>query len=181
MGFNKMNQYFGIFVVDKLKHARTLAGGSLQWSAVAGIIQLAYEEEVKAFTAPVAQPPRKRRSKPICQMTDEEWIAELEATPAYQGIDIKREIGKCQTWFKLRGIEASRVRVLNWLNKAERTVGYDGQGKSSLTPTRPAINPNVAPENWQDKARLVFGDVELPDTWGELGLQIRKEILIKST
>ena len=57
--------------------------------------------------------------------TDEAFMSELKANPAYQGIDIDREIRKMQAWLltpKGRGRKLSRQFIVNWLNKAERPL-----------------------------------------------------------
>ena len=71
----------------ELKAARAKAG-SLPWDEVANIID--------RFAA--LQPRRAPRKKSTALMTDEEWIAHLEAEPSLAGVDIRREIGKAQFW-----------------------------------------------------------------------------------
>jgi hypothetical protein len=78
-----------------------------------------------------AQPAEKKKRK--IEMADEDWICSLEADPTYRGLDVRREIGKCQAWANTRpGVLVTRRRVIAWLNKAERPIGYDGTGQSSI-------------------------------------------------
>lgn len=93
---------------------------------------------------------RKGTTEVRSDTTDAEWIDYLESLPHLQGIDIKREIGKCQLWTQTNtGKSPTRRRIVNWLSKAERPVGYQGQGQSSFAP-RPA--PSLPePKGWKEK------------------------------
>lgn len=74
-------------------------------------------------------------------MTEEQWLKMLEESPAYAGIDVRRELGKCQMWAGEAGKKVSRRRFINWLNKAEVPIGTNGAGQSSqrkLSPRGPA-------------------------------------------
>jgi len=76
---------------------------------------------------------KKERRKTISSL-DEEWLSSLGANPAYIGIDITRELGKCQAWFD--GKKAvTRQRFLNWLNRAERPI----QARETMSPTDIAL------------------------------------------
>lgn len=72
-----------------------------------------------------------------------EKLAELRVNPAYRGIDIDRELGKCRAWCAANGKVASHKRFVNWLNRAERPmapqVGINGP--------RPAI---PEPDDWRN-------------------------------
>lgn len=68
------------------------------------------------------------------QLADGEFIARLKANPAYAGIDIEREIGKCRAWLltpKGRGKQLTRQRVVNWLNGVD--VPINGHGEVTCT------------------------------------------------
>jgi len=91
--------------------------------------------------------PKTKRGK--VQLADEDWICELESDPTYSGLDVRREIGKCQAWASLRpGVQVTRRRVIAWLNKAERPIGYNGTGQSSNSP-RIKANGIPEPSGWQ--------------------------------
>ena len=82
------------------------------------------EEEKRAVSAApaTAGPPVKKSS---VKMADEEFIAELKANPAYAGIDIDKEIGKCQAWLltpKGAGKKLTRQRLVNWLNGCDKPM-----------------------------------------------------------
>ena len=86
-------------------------------------------------------------------LADEEWLQMLEAQDAYKGIDVRRELGKCQVWASTNNQKVSRKRFVNWLNKAEPTIGYNGQGKSSFNrPPAPVADNNPEPTGWKDAA-----------------------------
>ena len=71
--------------------------------------------EEKAIAATV-KPSRPRAPK----LSDDEWMNEIKINPAYAGIDIDRELGKCQAWCMTKNKPMSRPRILNWLNGAEK-------------------------------------------------------------
>lgn len=98
---------------DELKAARAKAG-TLPWEEVASIIDRCAAQK------------KTKRTLPINKMTDEEFMSYLRAEPTLAGIDIGREIGKCQFHFKAKGIVPSRMRLINWLNRADKTLARFG-------------------------------------------------------
>ncbi len=71
------------------------------------------EENKKQMAAPKSRLP---------VLTEEAWINILKTNPAYHGIDIDRERGKCQAWCETTRATFSRRRFVNWLNRAERPI-----------------------------------------------------------
>jgi hypothetical protein len=70
----------------------------------------------------------------------EEWIKTLAASPAYIGIDVKREFEKAKVWISLpqnKGRVLSQRFFVNWLNRLDRSIPVTGS-------PAPAISPNVA-------------------------------------
>lgn len=57
-------------------------------------------------------------------LTDEEYFAILKTNPAYQGIDIDKERGKCEAWCLTNSKVFSRRRFVNWLNRAEKPMNF---------------------------------------------------------
>ena len=56
--------------------------------------------------------PRQVATSTQAALSDGEWIAYLEQLPHLQGIDIKREIGKCQLWTTTnKGVPPTRKRI----------------------------------------------------------------------
>lgn len=60
-------------------------------------------------------------------MSDEDWIAYLSASPAYSGIDVSREHGKCAAWCQTNRKQLTRRRFLNWLNRCEKPMQGPGR------------------------------------------------------
>jgi uncharacterized protein YdaU (DUF1376 family) len=59
------------------------------------------------------------------QLADEEFLSELRATGAYDGIDLDAELRKMRAWLltpKGRGRKLTRQFVVNWLNKVDRPL-----------------------------------------------------------
>lgn len=53
---------------------------------------------------------------------DDEWIAVLSKSSAYQGIDVQRELGRMQEWCGVNHKQPSRRRFINWLNRCEKPM-----------------------------------------------------------
>lgn len=64
-------------------------------------------------------------SKPPKQ-TDDEWLAGLAASPAYEGIDVHREHAKLIAWCSTNSKQPTRRRFINWLNRCERPMKATG-------------------------------------------------------
>jgi hypothetical protein len=65
---------------------------------------------------------RSGKPKRAIDLVDEDFISSLKSNPAYEGIEIDRELGKMDAWLSLkrnRAKKRSQGRFLNWLNKAE--------------------------------------------------------------
>ena len=124
--------------------------------------------------------PKRPSVQMLTQAGDEAWIAYLESLPHLQGIDIKREIGKCQLWTQTNtGKGPTRRRIINWLNKAERTVLFNGQGQSSFTPQRREVTQSIPePQGWS--ARIQAHDslgVLAGRDWNSLNPYYQKQIV----
>lgn len=88
---------------------------------------------------------KKRIKKPM--ITDErEWIESLKSDPAMAGVEVDKEVAKCQFWCRNQTppVVASHRRITNWLNRADRIVGKEV--------TRAPL-PNPGPEGWLAWAR----------------------------
>lgn len=66
---------------------------------------------------------------------DDSWIVGLISLPAYQGIDVKRELGKMQVWCEANRKQATRRRFVNWLNRCERPMNG--------APEKEVYEPNI--------------------------------------
>ncbi len=122
-----------------LTQARTSNGGTLGREQWIKIVDAEFE---------AARPKPKKEPRVGKKANDESFILELEVDPTYQGIDIRRELGKCQAWAGLRGVGVSQKRFLNWLNKADAPIQMNGAGRSSFAPKSNAIGI-PEPFGWQ--------------------------------
>jgi hypothetical protein len=66
-------------------------------------------------------------------LTDEEFFEMLKTNPAYSGIDISLQKGKCEAWCITNGKLFSQRRFLNWLNRVDKPIistpeGYFANG-----------------------------------------------------
>jgi hypothetical protein len=97
-------------------------------------------------------PPRSAPvRKPMNVMSEAEFIAFLEAEPSLEGVDIRREIGKCQFWCKANGVQPTRARLVNWMKKADRQLLTNAAGQSSFAPKKP--EPVFEPAGWREWVR----------------------------
>ena len=53
---------------------------------------------------------------------DSKFLESLRKDPAYSGIDVDRELGKCRRWCEVHRKVASRRRFVSWLNRVERPI-----------------------------------------------------------
>ena len=75
----------------------------------------------------IARSSKTKRAPAFC---DDEFIKALKQNPAYEGIDIDRELGKLDAWLltpKGRGKQRTQQRFLNWLNRAERPMNLQSK------------------------------------------------------
>jgi hypothetical protein len=56
------------------------------------------------------------------KQTDAEWLAELATSPAYRGIDVRREHAKALVWASAAKKTMSRRRFINWVNRCETAM-----------------------------------------------------------
>jgi hypothetical protein len=121
------------------------------------------------------KPAKIARKAPRSEI-DEVWLAELEANPTYAGIDVKRELGKAQAWASVNGLGVSRMRFINWLNRAveKLPVAVNGQGLSSLA-RKPVEDPE--PYGWREWVRKNATDPSWAERqWNELDSTARNYI-----
>ena len=143
-----------------------------EWLAT---MQAAYESYPHAGLL-VSDKPKPKKAAP--KVVDEGWLEELEANPAYAGIDIRRELGKAQAWASVRGVGVSQRRFINWLNKAmaDRPIQYSGAGKTSFAPAQP--QGPAEPAGWRDWVRE---NAQNPDNankpWSSLDPAAQKYII----
>jgi len=80
-------------------------------------------------------------------LSDDAFLASLRKNPAYEGIDIDRELGKLDAWLltpRGRGKQKTRQRIVNWLNRADRVVGAHTNGHPLAKDETPWFGPNLS-------------------------------------
>jgi len=108
---------------------------------------------------------------------DDAWLAELEADPTFAGIDIRRELGKAQAWASVRNVGVSRMRFVNWLNKAvnDRPIAFNGAGATSFAKPAPKV---WEPLGWREWVRENAQDPTWADRpWTSLDSAAQKYII----
>lgn len=125
-------------LLDERKRTKLPVDRQAVKGLLGGIVDRLDEERTKfAEETKLAERLKKKAAAATPRKTklasDEEFLASLEANPAYTGLDIRRELGKAQAWAFVRGQGVSQRRFVNWLNKAasEAPMAVNGQGQSS--------------------------------------------------
>ena len=106
------------------------------WAPLLRLEQL-IDEQLKA------EKPRKQS-----EMSDEEWVGELEKEPIFKGLNVRQEIGKCAFWCKTNKRQPTRRTITNWLMKAEKVVDLKAQGAQHATGLKPP--PPPGPDGWEE-------------------------------
>lgn len=118
------------------------------WKKVANdFIQDAVDKAVAA-----AGGKKDRKKTPLSKMTEAEFWAYLLAEPSLAGIDIEKERGKCVFWCKGRGFQFTRIRFINWLNKADKSLSLHGRDANARAEDM-ASRSSPPPAGWQEFMR----------------------------
>jgi hypothetical protein len=126
------------------------------------------EEEIDRAHEAWHRARKPKRKKPIAD--DAAWIASLKADPAMAGVDVDKEIAKCQFWCRNQEppIKASRRRIVNWLNKADRVL--------TAPPLKRDMNAEPAGfREWYIRTRMGGADTYKP--WAQLSSDTQKYLL----
>jgi hypothetical protein len=152
-----LDPQFGFRARMRLMEERKKAGGTLPWPEVDRFLQECFDETTKAFTA-VHPAPKKKRLASSKDM-DEEWIKSLESNPLYDGIDVRKELGKATMWASVRGVGVTQRRFINWLARAmqDRPMRVTGIGQSSFQRASVLVSE---PNGWREWARINMSDPE---------------------
>ncbi len=112
-------------------------------------------------------------------LPDSEWLSSLESDPAYKGVPVSTEIAKCRVWCSTSRKPFSRRRIISWLNRVERPVGYDSQTRfaGGFAPNVELL-PLSEPDGWSE---AVKGNESLGmfagRTWAGIPEHYQKQIL----
>ena len=138
-----------------------LAENKTEWrklngEIVAGIID-------NALPPPVT--PQKIMRRPTA-----EWLDELRHDQANEGLDVDRELARCQLWCNEKRKQCTRARFLNWLLRAERVIA-PGRVAVSALPELPGwryfLKAKQAQGVWREP---------IPATWEDIELDWRKKL-----
>lgn len=77
---------------------------------------------------------RRGCATPVVQETDEEFMEKLCKSEAYKGIDVRKEYEKMRLWCGQKRLKPSRIRFVNWLNRAEKPMEISRQKQQSFLP-----------------------------------------------
>lgn len=132
---------------------------------------------------------KKVVKRAVKEAGEEAWLKELEADPAMQGIDVRRELGRCQFHFKGQGIVVSRARFKRWLLRAERdsnvSRSYDGATSKPAKPQapKPRYTLETPVPGWPMVLRnytdVPSGELEWLSNldWSQLPVGVREKII----
>ena len=128
------------------EYKATLPGGTMLSAAM---VDEVLDRAAHAWFA-ARQEKKKRTRKPT--IADEgQWIESLKSDPAMAGVEVDKEVAKCQFWCRNQTppVVATRKRLTNWLNRADRVVGKE-VSKAPL--------PFPGPVGWMEWARINLPD-----------------------
>lgn len=103
--------------------------------------------ETEQSSAPSRAKPRSVR-RTTC---DTEFLAELQANPAYAAFDVTALYHKMVAWCGVKGKLPTRARLVNWLNREDRPMGGNGAAGEAKPIYPPVVS---APADYrQSRAR----------------------------
>ncbi len=70
---------------------------------------------------------KDRTRTPGKSIEDSDWLAELQAAPAYAGLNVRFQLGKAQAWAKTNRRECTRKFFVNWLNRVDQPLAVAGR------------------------------------------------------
>lgn len=71
---------------------------------------------------PLAPASVESKSEKDDAKTDDQWLQELQGCIAYEGVNVRAEFAKMQTWCAANHKQPTRRRFVNWLNRCERPM-----------------------------------------------------------
>jgi len=92
-------------------------------------------EQSRADAASRAKP-RSAPRTPV--LPDDEFLDGLQKNPAYSMLNVRLCYHRMLAWCELNGKQPSRRRFINWLNREDKPMGVNGNGKHDANKTSPA-------------------------------------------
>jgi len=78
---------------------------------------------------------RVDQKTPKITMSDDEFLASLQSNPAFQGLDIPRELSRMDAWLSVNPQrKKSRRFIINWLNRADKVIKAENSLPHPETP-----------------------------------------------
>lgn len=102
---------------------------------------------------PSPQPRDETPKNSTGEAGDEAWLKSLEALPAYKGIDVRKELERCQKWCREHDKTASRSFFESWLRKAEAPIKIAVSKHTVRT-----YQPILEPRGWREHVRQFAND-----------------------
>lgn len=91
----------------------------------------------------------KPRSASVTQ-SDDDWLAELQANPAYAMLDVRQCYHRMVAWCANNRKQPTRRRFINWLNHEDKPMAANGRPAQSDNGAAAAYPPVVsAPANYR--------------------------------
>jgi hypothetical protein len=120
---------------------------------------------VTAAAVPPPAPPQKVKRE-VLHANDEEWLKSIEADPTYEGIDIRRELGKMQQWCNLNHKLSTRKRFLNWIGRIDKPMAGSVVTQLPLSPEQREIATwfGRQPDDWTPAERLTWDGLPMLTT-----------------
>lgn len=103
-----------------------------------------------------------RRKTPIAKMTEEEFWAWLRAQPHLAGIDIDREVNGLRMWCEAKGVQLTRMRIVNCLNRKDKVLTKLGRDPTARAETV-AERARTLPESWREFAKTKLKEAQLAE------------------
>jgi hypothetical protein len=101
-------------------------------------------------------------TSPSTSSSSSDWFEELKKDEAYQDVDVEREYHKAVRWCKEKRLTLSRMRFINWLNRADRNL-VAGTNQN-LSPKHRQNKINLLNEKKQELNRMIK-DPQNPPSW----------------
>lgn len=129
---------------------------------------------------PVWKPKVKRKPEAL---PDSEWFIELQRSPAFACLNVKREAEKCKLWCTTNRAFFSRRRFVNWLMHTEKNMTLSNSG--SQIHYAAGQQPNGGggaqePSGWREwisinrpDSTYAYGQEKESVAWGELDKSIQ--------